>query len=1138
MLLGALLLGPAGARGATHYVSHWGAHVAPFGTWATAATNLSAALDAAANGSTIWVSNGVYRTGSSAAGGLYARAKLTRAVTLRSVNGCSNTVIEGSGDSAETLLGPAAVRGVYMTNGVLDGFTIRRGCTAAEGAVSAISGGGLYAGGGTQLNLRVAGNFGRTAGGAWLDRCTASHTAFEMNASESGPKIKINRRVSLEDCSINVVGPQFPDLKIIGTNNEVVGNGDPDMEAGNGSWFEGVHVGTGMATHVFTLLNQGEAPLHIGALAFQGGDAAEFELLSSLSNGVVAPGEETELEIRFDPQVKGIRRTLLFVANNDPDDDPYALWLAGEGLQSEMRVLGTHGAWIANGSAEPTFGVGTDFGSYQIDPIRRRFAVTNAGTALLSLTGTPHVVLGGDHPGDFAVVQQPAGEVEVGAAVEFEIEFFPRVASVRTAVVSIGSDDTYHTNGIYQFSIRGECSATNPFINARAGLHAAAGSAMAWGDADNDGLLDLAVLGYDGTNRFTEIYRNLGDGAFTNWPAGIVPLESGQLAWGDFDNDGWLDLAVSGMGATGAVTKIYRNQGDGTFQDLQAGLPGAMGGGLAWGDYDNDGDLDLVFSGYTLSAGIARVYRNDGGGKFTYVNFNLPPLQNSRAVWVDVDRSGWLDLILTGDSGTGKTARLYRNISGILTNYPLPAVEGSSYGGLSVGDLNGDGHPDLALTGYGTNGMVGAVYRYVGGTSLFARTADALTPQWLGTCEWGDLDNNGWQDLVTMGDDASGVRAVKVYGNTAGSLANRPTQIPGLRISSVALADCDRDGDLDMAVSGLSTGGYYSAVFRNLAPVSNAPPSAPTGLSATLTNGNEVIFRWEAASDDLTPSASLTYNLYVGTVDNPVSVMSPHADRTTGRRQIAAMGNTQYRREWHLKQLPSGEELVWGVQAIDGAFEGGPFAAGDSIETDLLPDLTVTDIQVMNVPFQASVTVSNRGKVATTGAVQLSAWLNRSAVAPCGLASDLTNSVGILDVGEAVTLVFSDLPSITNAAINTFRVHVNSACNPVMQEIRYDNNQLGRVYTNRIYEPFWFQATALTNNVYLRWINPTNIGMQSPEVLLHWSDIGYPATTDDGTPIYNGTNQVYHHQGLTPGQPSFYTIWVTHDGTVWHEPPK
>lgn len=1126
-----------GAGGQDYYVSHWGSNVPPYTSWATAATNLMDAVDAAADGATVWVSNGVYRTGSAPGGGIEARLALTRPVTVRSVNGSSNTFIEGAVHWADTPLGPAAVRGVYMTDGVLDGFTIRRGHTSDAGDESAVSGGGLYAAGGTQLNLRVIGNHGQTAGGAWLERCLVSNGVFRLNTSATGPRVKINRQVRLKECVIHNGPVPSPDVRILGTNGAVIVNGDVDMDAGNGAWFGPHHVATGTATHVFALTNRGVRPLVVSGVTAQGGHTADFAVISA-SAGVLQPGESMPLEIRFDPTAKGIRRVLYYVESNDPDDHPYAFWVGGEGLQYELLVLGRNGGWIENETLEPSLALGTDFGVYGTAPIRQRFAITNAGTELLTLTGTPRIVLAGEHAGDFRVTQQPVESLVPGDFSEFEIEFSPLVATTRTAEVHIYSDDPFHSNGLYRFAIRGECPVTNSFIDVQADLKAVGGSSMAWGDMDNDGLLDLAVLGYDGTNRTTDIYRNLGSGGFTNLQAGLVPLESGRLAWGDYDNDGWLDLAVSGISVTSAVTRIYRNMGDGTFMDIEAGLPGVMNGGLAWGDADNDGDLDLVITGYTLSTTLARVYRNNGDGTFTRMDQDLLPVQNGRAVWVDLDKSGWLDLILTGDSGTGKTTRVYHNAEGVLESYPSTGLEGSAYGGLCAGDFNGDSLPDLAMTGYGVSGMVARVYLFSGITSLFARTADEVEPLWLGTCEWGDVNNNGWLDLVTSGETAGSRRALNIHTNQDGTLSPMPTLIPGMRISSVALGDADSDGDLDLAVSGLTSNGFTSAVFRNLSDTSNAPPGAPVGPTATLTNGNEILFRWEAATDDRTPSASLTYNLYVGTAENPEGVMSPHADRTTGQRRIVAMGNMQYTRERLVKNLPSGEEIVWGVQAIDSAHAGGPFVAGDPVTTDLLPDLVIAGIQIREVPFQATVVVSNQGRAASSGPVILSGWLHRPAEAPCGTEPDWAQSVGILGVGETASVSFEESSALPAPSTNTFRAFVNSECESPVLEIRLDNNQGTRAYTNRIFQPFEFNAVALTDSVHLRWSDPVNSGMQSSEVMLRWSDSGYPATPADGVQLYNGTGQFYLHSGRPSLVPNFYSIWVTHDGMDWVEPPE
>jgi hypothetical protein len=119
-LIGTLLLQTLAAD---RYVSLDGGHVPPFTSWADAATNIQDAIDASVAGDTVWVTNGVYATGGKAIGGtLTNRVVIERAVTLSSVNGQVATVILGALDLVSTN-GPAAVRGVWMTNGAsLGGF--------------------------------------------------------------------------------------------------------------------------------------------------------------------------------------------------------------------------------------------------------------------------------------------------------------------------------------------------------------------------------------------------------------------------------------------------------------------------------------------------------------------------------------------------------------------------------------------------------------------------------------------------------------------------------------------------------------------------------------------------------------------------------------------------------------------------------------------------------------------------------------------------------------------------------------------------------------------------------------------------------------------------------------------------------
>ena len=146
---------------------------------------------------------------------------------------------------------------------------------------------------------------------------------------------------------------------------------------------------------------------------------------------------------------------------------------------------------------------------------------------------------------------------------------------------------------------------------------------VAWGDYDGDGDLDLVVTGRGaGSIRVGEVYRNDGAGGLTLDEAAsavIADVTGSSVAWGDTDGDGDLDLVVTGGGLFSGFGAVYRNDGAGglTLDEAASAVVADVGGSsVAWGDYDGDGDLDLVVSGDGQSSpgcciGVTEVYRNE-----------------------------------------------------------------------------------------------------------------------------------------------------------------------------------------------------------------------------------------------------------------------------------------------------------------------------------------------------------------------------------------------------------------------------------------------------------------------------------------------------------------------------------------------
>jgi hypothetical protein len=343
---------------------------------------------------------------------------------------------------------------------------------------------------------------------------------------------------------------------------------------------------------------------------------------------------------------------------------------------------------------------------------------------------------------------------------------------------------------------------------------------IAFGDVNNDGYLDFAVVreGSAGAPEPNYIFMNR-DGTLEappSWQSTDADYSIG-CAFGDVDNDGDLDLAVGNYKFAGGRVKLYENEG-GVMNPTPTWTATADGGvWVGWGDVDNDGDLDLA--AVDLFYYPCVFYNNNGTLESTpswrATDHNL----DMAGAWLDVDNDGDLDLAVGNINWAIPLLRVYKNTGGVLENsaswgsiLPNELIDAC---GLAVCDINGDGGLDVAVTEDMNDPKKNYAFMNLGGQL-------ETDPSWISTdlhrsirCMFGDVDGDGDLDLAA----ANHTEPAMLYLNNSGSLSLSPDWYSNVAGEwGVAFGDVDNQG-LISTVDTLIGDGARNLFYLSIYPV-------------------------------------------------------------------------------------------------------------------------------------------------------------------------------------------------------------------------------------------------------------------------------------------------------------------------------
>ncbi len=359
------------------------------------------------------------------------------------------------------------------------------------------------------------------------------------------------------------------------------------------------------------------------------------------------------------------------------------------------------------------------------------------------------------------------------------------------------------------------------FTDIQAGLTGVSESASNWIDFDQDGSIDVFVTGdFYNNNKHsirTKLYKNLKRDKFSEVYSPTVNVYRGDFDWADYNNDGVEDLFIIGETISGnLVSYLYSNNRTANFRLIPVSIPGYNDGSVEWGDFDGDGDFDLLITGHTKNGLASNIYRNDRNNKFTKVNAGLPGIQHGVGRWADYDNDGDLDVIISGNESSGKVlTELFKNDNSKFTKIDI-GFKDLKLSDIAWADYDNDGDLDFAIIGESANGQLESILYSNENDDVFLKVPTNFLSARSGSVDWGDMDHDGDVDLLLTGE-SSGGPVSKVYRNDRNGLfTDIHAGVIGLYMSDGHWGDYDNDGDLDIVISGMSNNyGFISRVYRN-----------------------------------------------------------------------------------------------------------------------------------------------------------------------------------------------------------------------------------------------------------------------------------------------------------------------------------
>lgn len=422
----------------------------------------------------------------------------------------------------------------------------------------------------------------------------------------------------------------IPEIDVQGNAVSIVNN---DATPAASDWTD---FGTTTVTRTFTIFNQGNTLLNIGAINFTGANAAEFSITTPPTSPVAA-FSSTTFTVTFAPTATGTRNATISIANNDSNENPYTFALRGTGVAQEIEIQG-NAVVIADGDTTPDVADWTD---YSTVALQRTFTIRNTGNLVLTLGA---ITFSGTNAADFSVTTSPGASVPAFSSRTVTVNFNPGGTGVRNATMNIVNNDS--NENPYDFALRGTGGVPEINIRSQYQVNIADGDTTP-SSSDQTHFGEVSMDG--GSVTINVIIQNLGTGAmsigaasFTGTNAAdfsIVTPPASTIAAGGSSRFK-ISFTPTTVGAKSAMFSIVNNDSNENPYNFALAGTGVQtykdtdGDGVTDNkdvDDDNDGIIDIQEQidglSYPLTSLVPYTFLNETFGAGTtkgLININTP----------------------------------------------------------------------------------------------------------------------------------------------------------------------------------------------------------------------------------------------------------------------------------------------------------------------------------------------------------------------------------------------------------------------------------------------------------------------------------------------------------------------------------